>query len=473
MGLRLNRQLLWLVVGLFIVVGCADEPTPTVSVSGGVETAVPVEAAPAETRVLPTLFPTPTSFPTPVPTEPRPTSTPRPTATPVDFQELAVEVHFTIPGLGLSRTIRGNVSSHIELTDETTGQSVVVSDLPGVLFDMQRTLPEAELTAVPTGCDFCVQLSYELFLIDEADEGWLTDPILLASFENFLNAHLGPHFPPDTVVGLRRSATPYYVAHTVALTVDGSLWRWTATEAEANGPEAGSAALLPLLDDVILDDVAADYLGPCPEGSGVETLYLKQGETERLVELTCPELSLPLPLLPLYVALDGLAREKTADDALPQPDPTVPLESVLYYQRADGSVLILFADDRAQATTAEGLTASATLAENQAIDTTLTFTESGLVEPGVISLVSGDNDNILIGRGLTGVYEIGWNETVPDTLVEFVAELDGLLDQLLETAEGSANETSTPDPEATPGTGTPTPVEEETPLAPATATPTP
>ena len=344
---------------------------------------------------------------------------------------------------------------------------MVVTDLPGVLFELQQTLPETELNTVPSGCEFCVQISYELFILGESDEGWLEDPVLLASFENFFNAHLGPHFPPDTVAGLRRSATPYYVAHTVALTADGSLWRWTATEAEINGPEGDSAALLPLVDDLVLEDIGIEYLGPCPEGSGFETLYLKQGQDERAIDLVCPELSLPLPLLPLYLALDRLSDEKTADDALPQPEPTVPLESVLYYQRQDGNVLILFADGTARAATEDGLATTATLAENQTIDTALTLTESGLVEVGVISLVSGEHSNVLIGRGLSGVHEIGWNDTVPTNLMEFVAELDALLEELLENVEISATETPTPDPDATAGTITPTvtPADEETPTA--------
>ena len=65
MVLRLNKRLLWLVFGLFFVVGCADAPTPTVLAPEEGLTAVPVEAPPGETRVLPTLFPTPTTFPSP------------------------------------------------------------------------------------------------------------------------------------------------------------------------------------------------------------------------------------------------------------------------------------------------------------------------------------------------------------------------------------------------------------------------
>ncbi len=211
----------------------------------------------------------------------------------------------------------------------------------------------------------------------------------------------------------------------------------------------------------------AEYLGPCPEGSGVERLFLSQGETERLVQIACPELSLPLPLLPLYIQLDALADEKTADSALEAPEPTVPLETVVYYQREDGSSLILFADGQAQVRSTDGLTATAELGENQAVDTAIRLAESGNMQLGVLSLVSGDDSNILIARGQDGVYELGWNEAPPANLSQIVEELDDLLEELLEGIADSEDSTPTPDPDATPEDGTPTvtPAAGETPEA--------
>ena len=457
--------LLYLVLGLVLVVRCEQEPTPTAVVQE-VEpteiTAVPVESGSLETRALPTLYPTPSPFPTPVPTEPLPTSTPRPTATPIDFSELVVEVHFSVPGLGLERSLVGNVSSQLELTDETTDQMVTVTDAPGIMFELQQSLPEVALSELPDGCDLCVRLSYDLFLTGESGEGWLEDPVLLASFENFFSARLGPHFPPDTIVGFRRSATPYNVAHTVALTAEGNLWRWTATEGELNGPEAAGGTLAAILNQLDLETIAEEYLGPCPEGAGFETLYLENDSGQRSVEIICPELSLPIPLVALYLTLDELADDKTADVSLPQPEPAIPLESVLYYQRADGSRLVLYGDGRALARTEEGLTASAALAENQAINTALALADSGNLALGVVSFVADDAENVLIARGLDGVYEVSWSNLPSANLTQVIDELDELLDELLENAESpeDGTPTATPDPDATP---TMTPTDEVTP----------
>lgn len=463
------RHVLWLALGLILVVGCDQEPTPTATVTEVESTAVAIETESAETRTLPTIYPTPSDFPTPLPTEPLPTSTPRPTATPIDFSELVVEVRYAIPGLGLERTVRGNVSSHLEVTDETTDQTVTVSNVPGVMFELQQTLPETTLGELPEGCELCVELSYELFITGESDEGWLEDTVLLASFENFFAAHLGPHFPPDTVVGLRRSATPYNVAHTVAVTAGGDLWRWTATESEVAGSEDGDGTLNNLLDEIDVETIEQEYFGPCSEGAGLETLFLENESGEMSVEIICPELALPLPLMPLYLELDALADEKTADEALPQPEPTVSLDSVLYYQREDGRRLTFFSNGRAQARDENGLTASAALTGTDTISTALALAGSDILHLGVVNLVSGEADNILIARGLDGVYEIGWNNTVPDNLADFVGELDDLMDDLLENVEtvDEGTPTATPDPDATPGTVTPTPTEasEETPEA--------
>jgi hypothetical protein len=81
---------------------------------------------------------------------------------------------------------------------------------------------------------------------------------------------------------------------------------------------------------------------------------------------------------------------------------------------------------------------------------------------GVIKVVTGENGNVLIARGLDGVYEIGWNDLPPENLSQIVEELDALLEELLENAEAPEDGTpsATPDPNVTPEV---TPTIEETP----------
>ncbi|KPK04918.1 MAG: hypothetical protein AMJ56_16620 [Anaerolineae bacterium SG8_19] len=116
----------------------------------------------ASIRVLPTIYPTNTAVPSATPTYTRvPQSTPVPN-TPV-----------VIPGLALDRRIQGNVANQIEVIDETTGESVIRRDQPGVLLELQQALSELELSEVPAGCDFCVQMEYELPLANLSESGWL------------------------------------------------------------------------------------------------------------------------------------------------------------------------------------------------------------------------------------------------------------------------------------------------------------
>jgi hypothetical protein len=124
--------------------------------------------------------------------------------------------------------------------------------------------------------------------------------------------------------------------------------------------------------------------------------------------------------------------------------------------------LVLYGDGRALARTEEGLTASAELAENQAIDTALALADSGNLALGVVSFASGDAENVLIVRGLDGVYEVSWSNLPSDNLTQVIDELDTLLDELLENAESpeDGTPTATPDPDATP---TVTPADEVTP----------
>src|SRR5690606_7332989 len=121
-------------------------------------------------------------------------------------------------------------------TDLQTDRQLVKTNQAAVLLEIQGALLNRQLAELPDDCDRCVHFSYELPLVPQQGAGWLEDPVFLASVENFMAVNLGPHFPPDTVLGLRRRASAYNVAQTLALTADGTLWRWLATASAVEPP---------------------------------------------------------------------------------------------------------------------------------------------------------------------------------------------------------------------------------------------
>jgi len=193
------------------IVGCAESnAAPTLAVT-------PIPSPVAE---IPATFTPPQPFERFFPTSPvvtvtQPTIPTRPTDTPIPFGDTVVEVRYQIPALGLDRRLQGSISSQIVIVDETTGMALKRSNQAGVLLDLQQVLPELLLPVVPEGCDTCVYIFYELPYADLQAEGWLRDPVLLASLENYFTTSIGPHFPPNTIAGIRRSPSPYAPAHTV------------------------------------------------------------------------------------------------------------------------------------------------------------------------------------------------------------------------------------------------------------------
>lgn len=332
------------------------EPETKESNDPGLSETLPVPSAPP----VPTLYPTETVFPPAPPTETLPPSPVEPTATPIDFSQISVEMRYAIPGLGLSRHLLGNVSNQIVLTDETTGESRTLSDQTGILIQLQQALPRFELEEMPDGCEMCVWLEYDVPLVGTSDAGWLRNVQLLASVENYTAVVLGPHFPPGTVAGLRRSATPYQVAHSVAITADDQLWSWTAIESEPSEGQAVALepSLVEFLNSVDLDSLPGRFDETCPQGAAFETLFLRIGQTEKLIRITCPEYSLPSNLLPVYVQLDNASEELLKGVGLPRPEPAIPLSGLIYYQREDGARLSLLDGDLAVASDSDGLVCS-------------------------------------------------------------------------------------------------------------------
>lgn len=261
---RLRRRAGPTLFGLLVLLGlaaCVQE--------GAVTPELTAAARPAPTLVvLPTLYPSPTSAresPTATPAMPA-TRAPEATA---DLQQTVVSLHYQIPAIGLDRRLEGNVAGTVTVVDEAAGLAATLAHQGGVLFELQSALPELELAPLPAGCEGCVAFSYSLPLSGEEDSGWLQDAVMLASVENYLALTLGPHWPEGTIAGLRRSASPYHVAQTAAVTADGELYRWRATAPDVSAAE--SSALPPLPDQP--ESLAPEYAVTCP-GAPLETLYV-------------------------------------------------------------------------------------------------------------------------------------------------------------------------------------------------------
>ncbi|MCA9875368.1 MAG: hypothetical protein KC441_16970, partial [Anaerolineales bacterium] len=333
------------------------------------------------------------------------------------------------PARSLDRRLQGSIAIHIITVDETTGVSRERSNQAGIMLELTSALPEMTLEPMPEECDTCVLVEYELPAQGISDSGWLKDPVLLASIENYLAATLGPHFPPDTVIGLRRSATPYAPAHSIAVTADGRVWTWLATEAQVSLPTEADPDRpeLSLLADLPLAEFQDQYAVECL-GSPLETLYLQQGDNTWQGLIVCPELSLPNTLLPLYLRLDRDLVEKTAPVTLPEPPPLFPLSALVDYRRADGAQLTLLADSTLIGLDTAGAIFTGTLTTTQPISLTTTLVKSNLLQPG---LKTFDTDptatsprTVLVVRGPDGLLDGQWI-TLPDN--EIFAELDALL----------------------------------------------
>jgi hypothetical protein len=475
----------WLWVPLILLSGCARSavPTPTASPEA-VIAPPPITQAPLPTLV-PTFTPLPeaNSLPTAGPSGERETAEPaEPSTSSEDFNEIIVDLRYAVPATGLARRLQGNRANRITFVDETSGQATAYSNQGGVLFELRQALLALELEPVPVNCDSCVFVQYELSLEERRSEGWLQDPVLLASIENFLSVALGPHFPAETILGLRRSASPYAPAHTLALTQDGQLWRWLATDAQVAAPTTAITSTQPLqssLEALPLADLGTEYVVGCQDVP-VETIYLNPTGEAHTISIVCPEYSLPSILLPLYLELDEALQPILAEVSLERPPSAFPLEAVLDYRRSDGNRLTLFQDGQLVMIDTASVRYTNTLSITRVVSLTQELLASDELEPGLSTFGIGATatitpstgtatpgmTSVVILRGPNGLNDGEWVE-LPSLPV--FDELDALLDENLglETAsepEGTATlePTATAEDEET-ATPSPTPAATATP----------
>ena len=500
MGNTLGRVWLTLlsVAGLVLVVACNDEtPAPnavaTETPAGLIPLVTAAGAANEDLAPLPTLFPTVTGAAAPEVQPTREDVAPGPTNTPIDFQQVVVSLTYAIPGLGLERSLQGTISSQITIIDEATGARLSKQNQATVLLDVQQVLENIELEPYPEDCSGCVRLDYSLPLSDREGSGWLQNETILASLENYFAANLGPHFPADTVVGLRRSASPFDSAHTLAVTQSGRLWLWTAIDAEISIPaedDAAGSGLLAAANEIDVEQLATSYRADCP-GNALETVFIGVS-SPILIALQCPELALPTTLTEFYQELQLAVEPILSGEIIAgELQRYLPLDAYLYYERPDAS-LVLYADGGAVVEPA-GITIRNSDPPSQTLQLTGTFTATSAISltQGLrdLNLLRGPLTQEITGRSLVtdteaidphllilrdevAVWAATWIEP-PNSLALFTEQLDSLIDRLLLVLapEPTLVPEETGTPEAVPTDATPTPTATNGPTP--TLTPTP
>jgi hypothetical protein len=370
-------------------------------------------------RALPTIYPTetPGPIPTATATQEAAFAEASPTQPPLDSTSLSFRIE--IPVLGLERSLVGTVGGQITMVDIATGEETSRANQGSILLEMITVLDGLDLDPMPPDCQTCVHFEYELPLSDVSESGWLREVQVLASVDNYLTAHLGPHFPSGAVVGLRRSASSYDVAQTIAVDIDGGMWRWLASSDRVSEQEASNIDVVTLFETLTGTQISTVYEAACP-GSPVETLVLGASGDRREIRLRCPELVLPGVLAPLYAGLAGQLAGLESEAQLPAPDYGLPVDGLLYYEDAGEQSLTISLAGLALLEHPVSGTISFTLPITQVITATSQLAAAPGMVPGGAPLIAhlfpalapelevASYDNVLAVRQADGVYSIGW-----------------------------------------------------------------
>lgn len=431
------------------------------------ETAAPM-VLPTSEGIPPTFTPSseePTAVPTVTPI-PAPEETRLP-ATPIPFDDPVVTLRLRIPAIAYDRHLVGTVGSVVTLADETSRRGQERRGQAVVLIELQQALKDIELDPLPPDCDTCPQLEVTLPLDEIELSGWLRDPVLLASIQNYFAVAFGPHFPPETIVGLRRSASPFAAAQNIALTADNHIWLWQETDEQILQPIEAEEGLLTAVSQTFEGRYFTEYTAPC-QGVPIETLLLDPIDLDPLtITIACPAYALSTNLLPLYTQIDTLLAD-AFETIVSVPETAMPLTAVLQYQREDDQTLTIFQDGFTTLTDSRDNLITGTLTLEQVNTLTQPLIDSELVQLGLATFEQEPAPNaLLLVRGERGVLDAGFESGQTAAALE---PLNRLIDSQLAPPATSADTTPTPEGSGTPSasstaesTPSPTPQSEPTP----------
>ena len=253
---------------------------------------------------------------------------------------------------------------------------------------------------------------------------------MLASLENYTAAHLGPHFPPGAVFGLRQSATAEHVARTVTVTESNRLWVWRATDEQV--PPATSTGLIRDLRQVMPDShILSDLENPrstgCPTGPGVENLLIVYENETLNYEFSCPQLSMASSLLPVYRQLADQASGEREDTESTSTDHLVKLESIIEYHLLDGTGFSVNSDGSAILRNSEGISKTAILTPSLVISATNRLIDNEFLNEGIDNFLITETENFLFLRGELKTYSYSWVNQDDSQVAIISRELEELM----------------------------------------------
>ena len=440
----------------------STSPPPETAETGLLPLPTPQDVPPTFTPSGPEIIDTPTTIPT---RPPQPTEIPD---TPIPFDDVVVTARVRIPAISYDRRLEGNIGSELIFVDETAGKGQFRARQAVILIELQQVLEELVLAPVPEGCEQCVDLEVTFPLEEIEFRGWLQDPILLASLENLFSITLGPHFSPDAVAGLRRTASPYAPSQTLEVQNNGTVHIWQANQDAVVASFEASEMLTTAVSQTVNTAFQSQYAASC-EGVPIETLMLKsESGGVQTITIACPAFAIPLPMHDLYVQFDRLMGEVVLD-AIPAPETGIPLTAVLQYEREDNVSLLVDYQGGLSLVDAAGTLITDTLSIEQITTLTTPLIENGMVSLGLTTFASEEeNTAVLLIRGPQGLYDGAWNETqtIPE-LEPLNSFVDNYLNIPSKDSSDESEEGGTPEPISE----TPTASPSETAVPTATATP--